>query len=56
MGDDTVLRGILILRTHERGRVLELVARDPSVKANRLETELYEWRLFEGTLPPTSAE
>jgi hypothetical protein len=55
MGDDTALRGILVFRTVERDRVLELVARDPSVKARRLEVELYEWRLFKGTLPPASA-
>jgi uncharacterized protein YciI len=55
MGDDTALRGILVFRTVERDRVLELVARDPSIKARRLEVELYEWRIFEGTLPPAPA-
>ncbi len=54
MGDDTALRGILIFRTTKRDRVLELIARDPSVMARRLEVELYEWRLFKGTLPPAS--
>ncbi len=51
-----MLRGILIFRTEKRDRVLELVSHDPSVAANRLELELYEWRLFEGTLPPRPAE
>jgi len=56
MGDDTALRGILVFRTAERDRVLELVALDPSVQAHRLEVELYEWRLFKGTLPSRSTK
>jgi uncharacterized protein YciI len=51
MGDDTKLRGIFIFRTLDVERVRELVARDPSIRANRLRMDLYEWSVPKGTIP-----
>ena len=52
MGTDGTLRGILVFRIADQERIAAMVAKDPSVAANRLEVELYEWSLPQGTLPP----
>ena len=56
MGDDTTLRGILLFRSTDRGHLVELIDRDPSIQANRLEVELLEWHISRGTLPPVEGE
>ena len=52
MSDDTKLRGVFIFRTEDFRRVRELVAADPSIRANRLRMDLYEWSVPKGTIPP----
>ena len=47
--DGGALRGILIFRTQDAGRIEELVARDPSIQAGRLELELHPWRVPRGS-------
>ena len=56
MGDDTTLRGILLFRTTDREHLLEIIGKDPSIQANRLEVELLEWHIPRGTLPAVSGE
>jgi uncharacterized protein YciI len=51
MGDDGALRGIFIFRTPDDKRIRELVSRDPSVQAGRLEMELLQWTIPRGALP-----
>lgn len=51
-GHDGRLRGMLLFRDVDLGRIQEMLARDPSVKAGRLGVELYPWRIPAGTLPP----
>jgi uncharacterized protein YciI len=51
LGDDGVLRGILVFRDRDPERLRELVARDPAVKAGRLSLGLYPWSVPAGTLP-----
>jgi uncharacterized protein YciI len=54
--DADVLRGILVFRTREADRIRELVARDPSIQAGRLELELLRWQVPRGSFPPRSGE
>jgi uncharacterized protein YciI len=43
MGDDTELRGILIMRVPTLERALALCKEDPAVKAHRLKAEVHPW-------------
>lgn len=48
---DGALRGVLVFRTQDPGRIRELVAQDPAVQAGRLGVELYPWSIPKGSLP-----
>ena len=39
------LRGIMIFRTHNPDKTRKLVADDPAIEADRLELDLYRWRI-----------
>jgi uncharacterized protein YciI len=54
--DGGELRGILVFRTQDVGRIETLLDRDPSVRARRLTYELYRWRVPKGSWPPRQAK
>jgi uncharacterized protein YciI len=51
MGDEGMLRGILVFRDIDPERIREMIARDPAVRAGRLRAELYPWSVPKGSLP-----
>lgn len=45
-------RGIFIFRDAPREKILEMIGRDPAVKARRLEPKLYRWYTAKGSFAP----
>ena len=53
--DDGTMRGVFLFRSSSEERVKELVSKDPSIQAHRLEMTLYHWRVSKGILPAADA-